>query len=301
MRRVHDEAGQTVVMLVLFLFVIVGMVGAVLDVGAWFRADRQLQSVADAAALAGAQELPSDSGLATTRAIEYAGRNGGALSAGNVTFPPGAVASDTIAVEVSDSAPTVFTKLFGIESVNVGARATARASAIGEAKYVAPIAVDIKHPKLQCVPQPCFKEATSLDLVKTGPGAFRLLNLDETKGGTGQKILADWILNGYDDYLPLDWYFQDAGAKFNASEVKAAMNARLGDELLFPVYDAVVGGGSNLEYHVVGWVGFVVTSFKGRGSSGQIDGYFTSVTWDGLASTNPSQPSFGARTISLID
>jgi Flp pilus assembly protein TadG len=301
MRRIRDEGGQTVVMLVLFLFVIIGMVGAVLDVGAWFRADRQLQNVADAAALAGAQELPSDPGLATSRAIQYAGKNDAALSAGNVTFSTNQVANDTIALDVGDAAPTVFTKLFGIETVTVRARAKARASAMGKAKYVAPIAVDIKHPKLQCTPEPCFNEATTLDLEKVGPGAFRLLNLDDTKGGTGPSTLADWILNGYNDYLPLDWYFSDPGAKFNSSQVKSAMNARLGSEMLFPIYDDTVGNGANFEYHVIGWVGFVVTSFSAHGNTGKVDGYFTSVTWDGLETTDPSQPSFGARTISLVE
>jgi Flp pilus assembly protein TadG len=300
-RRVRSESGQTVVVLVLFLFVMIALVGGVLDVGAWFRADRQLQNVADSAALAAAQELPQDPGVATSTAISYAAKNGGAISAGNIKLSRTTTDNDTVSVDVTDSAPTVFTKLLGIESVTVHAKATARASTMGEAKYVAPIAVDIKHPMLQCAPEPCFNTATTLDLTKTGPGAFRLLNLDDTKGGTGQKILADWILNGYNDFLPLDWYFQDAGAKFNASEVKSALNARLGDELLFPVYDAVTGGGANLEYHVVGWVGYVVTHFEGRGSSGTIDGYFTEVTWEGLESTNPSQPSFGARTITLVE
>jgi Putative Flp pilus-assembly TadE/G-like len=301
MSRVRSESGQTITILVFFLFVMILMAGAVMDVGAWFRADRQTQNVADAAALAAAQELPGDPGLATATAISYAGKNGGSISAGNVKYSRGNVDNDTVSVNVTDEAPTVFTKIIGIESVTVGAAAKARASAMGEAKYVAPIAVDVKHPLLQCSPEPCFDQATTLDLTKTGPGAFRLLNLDDSKGGTGQQILADWILNGYSDALPLDWYFQDAGAKFNASEVKAALNLRLGDELLFPVYDLVTGSGSNLEYHVIGWVGFVVTDFKGNGSSGTIDGHFTKVTWDGLASTDPSAPSFGARTISLVE
>ena len=301
MRHFRSESGQTVVILVFFLFVMILLAGAVMDVGAWFRADRQLQNVADAAVLAAAQELPQDPGVATTTAISYAGKNGGSLSAGNVKFSHNSADNDTVEVDVTDGAPTVFTKLLGIDTVTVHAKAKARASTMGQAKYVAPIAVDIKHPMLQCVPQVCFDTATTLDLTKTGPGAFRLLNLDDTKGGTGQQILADWILNGYNDFLPLDWYFQDAGAKFNASEVTAALDARLGSELLFPVYDAVTGGGSNLEYHVVGWVGFVMTGYKASGSSGEIDGHFTQVTWDGLESTDPSQPSFGARTITLVE
>lgn len=299
--RLRRESGQTIVLLVLFLFALIAMAGAVIDVGAWFRADRQLQSVADSAALAAAQELPDNTGTATTKAIQYAAKNGGTLGAAGVKYSATTVANDTVAVSISKAAPTVFTKLFGIQSVTVHASAKARSSALGRAKYVAPIAVDIKHPMLQCKPEPCFDQATTLDLTKTGPGAFRLLNLDDTKGGTGQKILADWILNGYQDYLPLDWYFQDAGAKFNASEVVSALNARIGTELLFPVYDAVTGSGSNLEYHVVGWVGFVMTSFTASGSSGTIDGHFTEVIWDGLESDDPSEPRLGARTVTLVD
>ena len=40
MKRLHEQRGQTVVMLVFFLLVIVLVVGAVLDLGAWFRSDR---------------------------------------------------------------------------------------------------------------------------------------------------------------------------------------------------------------------------------------------------------------------
>ena len=86
MRRYRSESGQTVVVLVFFLFVMILLAGAVMDVGAWFRADRQLQNVADAAVLAAAQELPQDPGVATTTAISYASKNGGSLSAGNIKF-----------------------------------------------------------------------------------------------------------------------------------------------------------------------------------------------------------------------
>ena len=45
---------------------------------------------------------------------------------------------------------------------------------------------------------------------------------------------------------------------------------RIGDELLFPVYDKTTGNGPNFEYHVIGWVGFVVTGFDGNGSKGTV-------------------------------
>ena len=43
MTRLRTNSGQATVLTVLFLTVIVAMLAAVLDVGAWFRADRKLQ------------------------------------------------------------------------------------------------------------------------------------------------------------------------------------------------------------------------------------------------------------------
>ena len=44
------------------------------------------------------------------------------------------------------------------------------------------------------------------------------------------------------------------------------------DTVLFPVYDKIVGTGSNAQYHVIGWVGFHLTAFDARGCSGSITG-----------------------------
>ena len=116
-----------------------------------------------------------------------------------------------------------------------------------QAKYVAPIGVNILNPKLKGTSTcPCFGSAnlTTLPLGKTGaPGAFDLLNIDESHGGTGPSILADWILKGYDGYLSLGDYFSDAGAKWNSSQVQDALDQRLNTELLFPVYDTIKGSG----------------------------------------------------------
>ena len=54
----RSESGQAVVLSVVWMVVLLGMAGLVIDVGSWYRSQRNLQSDADAAALAGAQELP---------------------------------------------------------------------------------------------------------------------------------------------------------------------------------------------------------------------------------------------------
>ena len=158
-----------------------------------------------------------------------------------------------------------------------------------------------RHPLISGTSCPCFGPATTLDLEKVGPGAFRLLNLDDSHGGTGPKIVADWILNGYDGYMPLNWYFSDPGAKFNSSQIKSAMNARIGDELLFPVYRETRGSGANFEYFVVGWIGFVVSDFDAHGNGGVVNGHFTRVIWEGIQSESGTETDFGARAVELVE
>jgi hypothetical protein len=302
MTRLRQSCGQAYVITVLFLsFVLVGMTAAVLDVGSWFRADRALQATVDAAALAGAQALPDDPGQATALAIEYANKNGGGISAGDVTISTTVTPFDTITVEGERSAPGFFAQIFDIDTVTVGAEAKARTGVPDEARWAAPIAVDWLHPLLQCTPI-CFEEETTLELEKVGPGAFRLLNLDGSKGGTGPPILGEWIRQGFDGWMPLGEYFSDPGAKFNSSEIKKALDERLGTELLFPIYDLTQGEGANFEYRVIGWVGFHLTSYTIQGSKkNQLHGWFTQVIWEGILNESATNIDFGVHAVSLIE
>jgi len=305
--NIRSDRGQATVLTLVFLVVLLGMGALVLDLGSWYRSDRATQSAADAAALAGAQALPTDPSAASALAMQYSTKNGGGLSGSDITVTSGQAPNDTINVKLKRPASGIFTKLFGVDTVTVGAKASARASLMDQAQYVAPIGVNVLHPKLKGTATcPCFGEAnaTTLPLGKTGaPGSFDLLNIDSSHGGTGQAILASWILHGYDGDLSLGDYFSDAGAKWNASEINDALTKRLNTTLLFPVYDKLVGTGSGAQYHVIAWVGFHITGFTASGSSGSITGWFTSVVWDGIPSTTSTggQPDLGARTVYLVD
>jgi len=300
----RSDRGQATVLTLVFLVVLLGMAALVLDIGSWYRADRATQSTADAAALAGAQALPSSPTNANTLSLQYVTKNGGGSP--SVTFSTKYLTNDTVKVNVTKPAQGIFTKLFGVRTVTVGSHASARASLMDQAKYVAPIGVNILNPKLKGTTTcPCFGSTnlTVLPLGKTGaPGAFDLLNIDSSHGGTGPSILASWILKGYNGYLSLGDYFSDAGAKWNSSEVQNALNARDNTELLFPVYDTIKGTGSNAQYHVIAWVGFHMTAHEEHGSTGSITGWFTEVVWTGIASTSATgQPNLGARVVNLVD
>jgi hypothetical protein len=299
--NIRREDGQAAALTVVFMIVLLASAAAVLDVGSWFRADRDTQRVADAAALAGAQALPEDPGQAQGWALDYSGKNGGGVAPAGISFSSRMMPNDTINVKLERAAPGFFSKVFGIDSVTVGSKASARAGVPSEARWAAPFAVDEKHPMLQCKPHPCWGEATDLDLKKTGPGAFRVLNIDGSRGGTGTSTLAVWIQKGYDGYMPLKWYWSDPGAKFDSSNVQNALGLRENTELLFPVYRRVQGQGSNFEYEIIGWAGFYVTRFDLRGNAGKIYGHFTRMIWEGLLSTSGASEDFGVRSVALID
>jgi Flp pilus assembly protein TadG len=316
--RARSDHGQATVLTVLFLVVLLGMAALVLDIGSWYRADRATQSTADAAALAGAQALPGDSATANTLALQYATKNGG-LGSGGVTFSSKIVANDTIKVTVKRAAPTFFAKIFGKNTVTVGSTATARSEGVSAVKYVAPIVVHYKHPLLNCkgpaskptcAPDFGPTHPTTLDLEDlhkpgggSGSGAFGLLNLNygDPDGNIGAGTLADWLLNGYDDELPLGTYYSAPSANFNNSQFQSSLTAVIGKEVLFPVYRLLTGPGSNAKYDIIGWVGFVITSFNTGGSSGTLTGYFTSYTASGVQATTGGNPYFGVHKVELVD
>jgi len=300
--RLRSESGQALLITVLFLVVLLGAAAITLDVGVWYREQRQAQATADAAALAGAQALPTDPSQALTLSQQYADANGGGVLGGAITLRSDYEPNDTVVVKVARTAPGFFSRVFSITSVTVHASAAARAGVPEQVSGVAPIVVNKLHPLLSGPGCPCFHTETTLPLGKDGaPGAFGLINLDPN-ANNGVPNLDDWIQHGYDGYLALGPYDSDPGAKFDSNGIQDALSARLSTELLFPVYDTLTGGGSNAVYNVIGWVAFHLDSFDASGDSGSLTGYFTRVIWDGLQSnTNKHLPDFGVYSVSLVN
>jgi hypothetical protein len=312
MTRFRSEAGQATVLSVLAVTALIGMAALVLDVGSWFRAQRDTQAAADASALAAAQALPDGTGPASALAADYLAKNGGGGS--DVTFTSKYSANDSVTVHVSRPAPGFFAKIFGVGSVDVGATATARSSGLQSARWVAPIVVNHQHPLLNCGtfqgrPTPCFNEETQLDLINlhdpgssNAAGAFGLINLDRSNGGNvGADTLAGWVQTGFDQYMDLGRYDSAPSANFNNSQFQDALANRMSDDLLFPIYRTLIGSGSNAQYDIIGWVGFRVTHFNPNGSNSFVKGYFTSVTWQGIQSQSGAGLNYGVRAIQLVE
>src|SRR6478752_7052473 len=137
--RLRCESGQVFVFVAFMLVALVGMTSLVIDVGAWFHAQRKLQTAADAAALAGAQHLPTQQSTALSVALDYAQRNDSGIPAPTVTFPNAA----TINVSARADTPGIFAPVLNsaLGVVSVHAQAAAQVSSPSSLKNVAPVAV----------------------------------------------------------------------------------------------------------------------------------------------------------------
>jgi hypothetical protein len=294
-------------MTVIFLVVLVGAAALVTDVGAWYRQQRQAQATADAAALAGAQLLPTDPGGAQAQALTYGGKNGGGVVAGNVTVTSSRTANDTITVKAQKTGNGAFSRVLGVFSVDIGATAKARVGAPEQALHVAPMVISCNHGLIKNCDNgkksPEFGVPTTLDYDPLGaPGAFGMLNLDGSTGTIGSSKEAAWILTGFDKYLGLGIYNSDPGAKFSSQNLRGALDARLGTVLLFPVFRTLTGTGQNAKYEVIGWIGFHLTSYVVQGNNSTLSGYFTEYIAQGIqAGAGQGSPlAYGVRTVQLI-
>jgi hypothetical protein len=123
-QRVADEGGQALGITVLFLVALLGMAGLVIDVGSWYVKDRHAQKAADFGALAAAAELPGNSGDSVLAGEDYVDRN---LADASAEVTPGFDGDPLKAeVNVTTEAETFFFKIFGLDSVEVSARAVAK-------------------------------------------------------------------------------------------------------------------------------------------------------------------------------
>ena len=141
-----DEAGVVIIIFALLLPIIIGFVGLGVESSLWFSSRRQLQSAADAAAIAAAYEIRSGSGSSSilSNATTEATRNG--YDSGNsdtlaLNMPPttGTYTASATAVEVLLTKPValLFSKVFIDDDVVVNARAVATLKKSSEACVLA--------------------------------------------------------------------------------------------------------------------------------------------------------------------
>ena len=121
----RGEAGQTVVLFTVLLMGLLGAAGLAIDYGFWALNKNQVQSAADASALAGASQIPAGQSSASSTASAQYLKNGAASGSVAVSPATNLTANDSVTVNASRDVATWFTGVFGVHSVTVKGSATA--------------------------------------------------------------------------------------------------------------------------------------------------------------------------------
>ena len=309
--RMQKDSGQVIVFVVAILTVVIGMAALVIDGGSWRRAQRHLQTAADAAALAGAQNLPTDQSGATSTALSYAQTNYPGIPAPTVTFPD----TGTIDVAAQTTAPGILARIYGsvFNTVTVRAHARAQVSVPLYMKNVAPVAV--KNTVACAATNPgCYGQTVTVAFNESqvSSSTIGLLNLTchstvstacGSSSGIGGSQLESWIEDGYPDALPAnEWYGVKTGE--TVGPIKHGFEQRVGTPLFFPVFDQVASSGSNYFFHIIGWAAFVIhpggITWGPQGRA--LTGHFTTFIATDLASGGQisGATDFGVHTITLV-
>lgn len=120
-----EESGQSLVMVVLLLSVLLGFSALIVDVGLLYAEKAKLQNAADAAALAGAQVLPNKT-LAEGFVETYANSNGVLTSnISGISYP--GTDNKKIKVDVMRQVPHMFASIFDLSSSSTAVIASATA------------------------------------------------------------------------------------------------------------------------------------------------------------------------------
>jgi Flp pilus assembly protein TadG len=301
-RLLRDESGQTLVFGMLALGTLIAVVALVLDVGSWMRAQRRAQSVADAAALAGAQQLP-DQAAAVGNVDNSALQNSWTGTPLQSLFPD----PSTIKVVAQEDVSGLFAPLAGMFSISIGAHASARVGVSATLPNVAPIALKCQ---LQIPPacDPWTNGATQQFTFIRGDNTSTLMpvQLPLSSGG--------WNNNAFRTYSACDARNPSPSA-CNDEPALAPASYLPFDTPAAQVVDAINGGGSALrlvpifngvttgQFDVVGFAAVTMANATSNGQTATVDVTFERLFVDGRSLPSIAQPvaaqDFGVKAIAL--
>ena len=280
-----EESGQAIVLFAIGFVVLCGFAALAVDIGSVASEKSNLQNAADAAALAGAQELPADPAKAKLVASQYALVNG---KVGDQVVKT-EVSGDNLVLSVTIERKVngYFSQFLGINSDDVAAKASAKVTAnvtpvdlvttttedsgkpIKSVSGVIPLGVEAKLLPFTLGVTYTLKEGGGSAIY---PGNYGGLQL----GNPGQSVFANNIKNGYKGELTVgDKIFTEPG---NMAAANSEILDRINSDPL-ATFDTVQPGSRRLvtvivvdtldvngrkEVTIVGFAAFFLESGDGK-------------------------------------
>ena len=200
-RILRQQRGSVMVIAASALVMILGFTALVTDLGILYTTRVQLTNLADAAVLAGVQELPANSASAYSVADIYARLNGQSGDAVNIKVPNGT----TTAARVMRRVPLLFANIFGLSTWDVYGESAARIAPISGMSGTVPFG--LVQQTLTYGQNYIIKFGSDIQ-EGSYKGNFGALAL----GGTGAKVYETNIINGYDGQINVgDWVSTETG------------------------------------------------------------------------------------------
>lgn len=244
------ERGQALILFTAGLVGFCGFVGMSIDVGHLVYTRTDLQKIADAAALAGAQDLPGSTTNATTSAQTYAGLNGTATT--SIAFGN---SNSTITVTATRHVDYTFLKALGLDGHDVSAKATANAQQVTVTGYnwsaVAPFIIwggtrkTVKPADKDCPLYVCVGHSYSF-----------LSN--QWMKDSGEPTSPGWTANDSNNFKgdvnhgagnPIS----HIGETFSVGGLGDVVPPPVDSIIVIPIVDKATGNSDNRTFHIAGW------------------------------------------------
>jgi hypothetical protein len=283
--RLTDEKAQSLVIFAAGLVLLVGIVGLSVDIGRLMQREAALQRAADAAALAGSQDLAAvvpDTDAAIESATEYLAINEGGerdddeLMDSSIEFSSVSRDDDTISVEVEEPVEFWFLRFLGVSS----------GTASGEAKVMVEAATGFTADEIDVFPYTVWGGARTAGHTNSCPyniclgstQVYRSNHWDSDSYVTG----SGWAVNGnnFKGYFhaggdiievdPTTWQTFSKGGNAMGQEPLDALDAHIasGEPIILPVISEAqcTGGCGEIKFKIVACVALKITS---RGNASQ--------------------------------
>lgn len=288
-----EEKGAVIIIVALLMVVFLGITALVVDGGMLYVEKQKLQDITDAAALAGAQELPTATDKATAQANQAITLNEANPNLFNINFNEN---KHVIKVRAEKSVELVFAKALGFDQAKVGAVSKVEIGTLVSGRGAVPVGIEYTS-------QIAFGDIKQLKVEDATIGNFGALAL----AGPGANLYEEDFKNGYEYELRVNQVIDTQTGNL-AGPTARAVNFRLAAcptstyqnhpvdcprIVLVPVFESVFTQQNQVkQVKIVGFANFFIENVSSDSKSAEIVGRFIEAVDSGEVGT--SSPNYGA-------
>lgn len=276
---VISERGSVIALVAIGFTVLMGMVALVSDVGLLYLKQNKIAHAMDAAALAGAQELPDNPSQAVALAKEYAQLNGVNPDKTSVKVLDN---NRSLAVSSEMDVDLIFARFLGKETGRVNAQAKAKVAPVKSMNGAVPFSVQDQN-----------LNYGQEYVLKVGAGQWHddphswFGALDYTGGGGGANEYREMVIEGYSGKIAVGDIIEIESGNMSGPTVQG-VEERISSCNHFPkctwdnyepdcrrvIYIPVVKLIDERHVQVVGFGAFFLKAVEGHGNENNVIGYF---------------------------